>query len=62
MKVGDLVKITLSKDPRLVGTIGIVVGNLNHYSFNVFNIHIPSENIVKPYHITRLEKVCKQET
>lgn len=57
MKVGDLVKITLSKDPRLVGTIAIVVGN--YYSFDVFNIHIPSENIVKPYHITRLEKVCK---
>ena len=58
MKVGDLVKITMAQDPRLVGTIALIVG---HYkgSYDVFNIHIPSENQVRPYHITRLEALCK---
>ena len=58
MKVGDLVKITTSRDPRLVGTIALVVGNHKN-SYDVFDIHIPSENRVRPYHITRLEKLCK---
>ena len=58
-KVGDLVKITTSRDPRLVGTIALVVGH--HYSDDVFELRIPSRPNQGSafYHITRLEKVCK---
>ena len=58
MKVGDLVKITMAQDPRLVGTIALIVGQYKD-SNDVFNIHVPSENKVRPYHITRLEALCK---
>ena len=58
MKVGDLVKITTAQDPRLVGTIALIIGRYKD-SYDVFNIHVPSQNQVRPYHITRLEKVCK---
>ena len=58
MKVGDLVKITMAQDPRLVGTIALIIGRYKD-SYDVFNIHIPSENRVRPYHITRLEALCK---
>ena len=58
MKVGDLVKITTSRDPRLVGTIALVVAY--HYSDDVLELRIPSRpNQGSFYHITRLEKVCK---
>ena len=57
-KVGDLVRITTARDPRLVGTVALVVGYYKD-SNDVFNIHVPSQNQVRPYHITRLEKVCK---
>ena len=60
-KVGDLVKITTAQDPRLVGSIALIVGHFKD-SYDVFNIHVPSQNQVRPYHITRLEKVCKPET
>jgi hypothetical protein len=61
MKVGDLVRITTAQDPPLVGSIALIVG---HYkdSYDVFNIHFPSQNQVRPYHITRLEKLCSPET
>ena len=58
MKVGDLVKITMAQDPRLVGTIALIVGQYKD-SNDVFNIHVPSQNQVRPYHITRLAKLCK---
>ncbi len=58
MKVGDLVKITMAQDPRLVGTIALIVGRYKD-SNDVFNIHVPSQNEVRPYHITRLAKLCK---
>ena len=58
MKVGDLVKITMAQDPRLVGTVALIVGQYKD-SNDVFNIHVPSENKVRPYHITRLEALCK---
>ncbi len=58
MKVGDLVKITMAQDPRLVGTIALIVGQYKD-SNDVFNIHVPSQNEVRPYHITRLAKLCK---
>ena len=58
MKVGDLVKITMAQDPRLVGTIALIVGQYKDNN-DVFNIHVPSQNKVRPYHITRLEALCK---
>ena len=58
MKVGDLVKITMAQDPRLVGTVALIVGQYKD-SNDVFNIHVPSQNKVRPYHITRLAKLCK---
>ena len=58
MKVGDLVKITMAQDPRLVGTVALIVGRYKD-SNDVFNIHVPSQNQIRPYHITRLAKLCK---
>ena len=54
MKVGDLVKITTSRDPRLVGTIALVVAY--HYSDDVLELRIPSRPNQGSafYHITRL--------
>ena len=58
-KVGDLVKITTARDPRLVGTVALVVGF--YKTDDVLELRIPSRPNQEPslYHITRLEKVCK---
>ena len=59
MKVGDLVKITMAQDPRLVGTIALVVGH--HKTDDVLELRIPSRPNQGSafYHITRVKPLCK---
>jgi len=56
MKVGDLVKIMACGSGH-EGKIALVMGY--YFSPDCFNIQIVGESKVRPYHITRLMKICK---